>query len=255
MTIFDFVTQAELDDLPEDNHVAFATFIRHALRRLSEATDPIDGSEQEGWRIIEEWRYDFMNVAIAAAKQFEIEPFSTMHVPGVGNFDDTAHRQFKADLDFFMTQLAIDNTIRDRRDSVLLPPASKDRIRNHVHQLKKCIDGAELTDARREALLKKLADFESELEKRRLSLLALSRITLEVMMIPGGLWASQQITTKLINNVLQAVAEAKVVDDENRKLPPIEPPKKLLSPRPLTDEKKRPIPAAFDTDLDDDVPF
>lgn len=255
MNVFDFVTQNELDDLPDDDHLAFATFVRHAMRQLSEATDKIDGSEQDGWRLIEEWRYDFMNVVIAAAKRFQIEPFETMHVPGVGNFDDNVHRQFKADLDFFMTQLAIDNTLRDRRDSVLLPPASRDRIRNHINELKKCIDGAQLAGARKEALLKKLGAFESELEKRRLSLLALSRVTLEVMMIPGALWASQQITTKLLTNVLQAVAEAKVIDDENRKLPPVEPPKKLLPPRPAVVPSRTPTPAAFDTDLDDDVPF
>ncbi len=78
------------------------------------------------------------------------------------------------------------------------------------------------------------------------------------MMIPGGLWASAQITQKLLNNVLQVVAEEKVVDDENRKLPPLAPPDKLLPPRKPSVERSvpsRPQPAAFDTDLDDDVPF
>jgi hypothetical protein len=255
MNVLDFVTQEELDDLPEDNHLAFATFVRHAQRRLAEATDGIDSSENYGWRLIEEWRYDFMNIVLAAAKRFAIEPFATMEVPTLGNFDDNTHRQFKADLDFYMTQLIIDNTLRDRRDSVSLSQSAKERIRNYLHGLKECIDKAELTESRRGALLKKLADFEAELDGRRLSLLAVTRITLEIMMIPGALWASQQITTKLVNNVLQTVAEEKVVDDHKRQLPPVSPPQKLIPPREAIVENKRPQRAAFDTDLNDDVPF
>jgi hypothetical protein len=255
MNVFDFVSQEELDDLPEDDHLAFAIFARHAQRRLAEATDKIDGSEDYGWRLIEEWRYDFMNVVLAAAKRFGIEPFATMQMPTTNNFGDAVHRQFKADLDFYMTQLAIDNTLRDRRDSVHLSQTAKERIRNYVHELKQCIDKADLGESRKEALLKKLAEFEAAVEGRRLSLLAVTRITLEIMMIPGGLWASQQIATKLMNNVMQTVAEEKMVDDQKRQLPPVAPPQKLMPPRDAIIETKRPQPAAFDTDLDDDVPF
>ncbi len=258
MHVYDYVTQEEMDDLPEDDHLAFAAFARHAIHRMSEATDKIDGSDNYGWQMIEEWRYDFMNVVLAAAKRFKIEPFSELEMPAIGNFNESAYRQFKADLDFFMTQLAIDNTIRDRRDSVKISAPAKDRIRNYLHELRQCVDKANLPDSRKDALLKKLADFEAELDRHRLSLLAISRISLEIMMIPGGLWASAQITQKLLNNVLQVVAEEKVVDDENRKLPPLAPPDKLLPPRKPSVERSvpsRPQPAAFDTDLDDDVPF
>lgn len=256
MNIFDFVTQEELDDLPEDDHLAFSVFVRHALGRLCEATDKIDGSEEYEWRLIQEWRYDFMNVVLAAAKRFGIEPFASMHMPGVGSFDDNTHRQFKADLDFYMTQLAIDNTLRDRRDSVQMSDSAKERIRNYIHELRQCVDKANLSESRRDSLLRKLAEFEAELERRRLSLLAMTRVALEIMMIPGGLWASHQIATKLVTNVLQTVAEEKIVDDQNRKLPPITPPEKLLPPRPVAPEpRSRPAPATFDNDLDDEVPF
>lgn len=255
MNVLDFVTQDEMDDLPEDDHLAFSTFVRHAQRRLAEATDNIDGNQDDGWRLIEEWRYDFMNIVLAAAKRFGIEPFATMEMPSLGNFDNRTHRQFKADLDFYMTQLVIDNTLRDRRDSVLMSSTAKERIRNYLHELKQCIDKADLSDSRKEALLRKLGDFEAELDRRRLSLLALTRVTLEIMMIPGGLWASQQITTRLVNNLLQTVAEEKVVDDQSRQLPPVAPPQKLMPPREAILENKRPQPAAFDTALDDDVPF
>lgn len=36
MSIFKFVTQDELDDLPEDPQLAFATLVNHAQRRFAD---------------------------------------------------------------------------------------------------------------------------------------------------------------------------------------------------------------------------
>ncbi len=138
---------------------------------------------------------------------------------------------------------------------MLVSQPAKERIRNYLHELKQCVDKANLSDSQKATLLKKLADFEAALDARRLSLLAVTRVSLEVLMIPGALWSSQQIMSKLIGNVLQTVAEEKASDDLSRQLPPISPPQKLMPPREAITATRRPQPAAFDTDLDDDVPF
>lgn len=190
-----------------------------------------------------------MNVVVAAAKRYKIEPFASMEVPTHKEFDFNAHRDFKSDIDHYMTQLLLDNVIRERSNSVSLAPKAKDRIRAHLHGLKTCIDNANLNDAKKAALLKKLAEFEAELEKRRLSLLAVTRITLEVLALPGGVWATGEMVHKLTTNVLEIVAEAKAAEDETRQLAPTAPPMQLSAPR-------RQIRASntYD-DLDDDIPF
>lgn len=171
-----------------------------------------------------------------------------MDVPTYKQFDADTHRQFKADLDHYMTQLLLDNVVRERANSVPLTPKAKDRIRSHVHGLKTCLGNAELTDAKRAALVKKLIEFEVELDRRRLSLLAVTRLTLEILALPGGVWASGEIVAKLTNNVLQEVAEAKAVDDETKLLAPTKPPMQLSAPR-------REMPAPSYDDLDGDIPF
>lgn len=250
MNIFDFITHEEIEDLPEDPHLAFTAFVGHASRRLSQRTAELDSvNDQEMYHQLEEARHGFMNVVIAAAKRYKIEPFASMDVPTHKQFDFDAHRNFKSDLDHYMTQLLLDNVIRERGNSVALAPKAKDRIRAHLHGLKTCIDNANLNDAKKAALLKRLADFEAELDKRRLSLLAVTRMTLEVLALPGGVWATGEVVHKLTTNVLEIVAEAKAAEDENRQLAPTAPPMQLSAPR------RQVTTWSATDDLDDDIPF
>lgn len=250
MNIFDFITQDEIDELPEDSAAAFMTFVRHAQRRLADRTQELNGSHEDEWRLVEEARYGFQNVTIAAAKRFGIEPFASMSMPLLEKYNkkNDDYRQFIANLDHYMTQLVLDSGVRGKRESVLLALAVKDKIRSYLHGLRTVIDQAEFTDSKRAVLLEKLAEFERELEKRRLNLLAVTRFVIEILAIPGALWASYEVTAKLTSNILQAVGEAKAADDENRQLPPFEKPFALLPPR-----KKDEDFAAGDPD--EEIPF
>src|SRR6266436_511260 len=103
MNIFDFITQEEIDDLPDDDpQTAFVNFVRIAQHRLGEQAKKIDYTDQSGWEELSEARLGFMNVVIAAAKKYEIEPFASLSVPRVSNFRSEDHTQFKADLDHYL---------------------------------------------------------------------------------------------------------------------------------------------------------
>jgi hypothetical protein len=252
MTILNFVSQDELDDLDDDPRIAFMMLVNHAQRSLSEQTK---GLTEEDWQQREELRHSFMNVVIAAAKRIEIEPFVSMEVPRFSDFKENVdYRQFKADLDHYITQLVIDNSIRAKRDSVAILPDSKDRIRKYVHALRECIEKGNMSDAKREALLKKLDLFEAELEKRRLNILVVARVVLELLALPGGVWASVDVAHKLISNIMQTVAEAKSAEQETRQLTPTAPTKALSPPR-----TKEPVPVPtfgrVADIIDDNIPF
>jgi len=111
MLIFDFITQEEIDDLPDDDpQAAFTTFVRIAQRRLGERTNQIDTDNSDGWAALSDARHGFMNVVVAAAKKYEIEPLSSLPIPRLDEFNENAHRQFRADLDHYLTQLLLDNS-------------------------------------------------------------------------------------------------------------------------------------------------
>ncbi|MEG3087818.1 hypothetical protein [Sphingomonas sp. PB4P5] len=251
MSILEFVNQDELDDLDEDHRVAFMQLVNAAQRSLSTKVSALDPDNQYEWQKAEELRYSFMNVVVAAAKRFEIEPFHSMDVPHYQNFRDGDHRQFKADLDHYVTQLILDNSLRAKRDSVEVLPRTKDQLRTYLSGLKQCIEKGNMTAAKREALLKKLDAFEAELEKRRLNMLAVARLSYLILSIPGTVWASVDITHKLTTNIMQTVAEAKAAEDETKQLHSNAQPKALSAPR----KEAPPRRANFGDELDDDVPF
>jgi hypothetical protein len=258
MSVLDFITQDELDDLDEDPSRAFMSIVTLAQRRLGDQTKGYDSENQLEWEARQELRYSFMNFVVAAGKRLEIEPFASMQVPRHKDFADPDYRQFQADLDHYITQLLIDNGIRTKKDSVQILPKTKDKIRQYIYALRDCIENADLIEAKREILLDKLKNFESELEKRRLNILAVARLSFELLAIPGALWASGEVTHRLITQVMQTVAEARVAEQETRQLAPVEAPKALSAPRSL--QASQPLKAprglqASPNEIDDDIPF
>jgi hypothetical protein len=263
MNIFDFITQEEIDDLPDDDpQTAFVNFVRIAQHRLGEQAKKIDYADQSGWEELSEARLGFMNVVIAAAKKYEVEPFASLSVPRVSNFRPEDHTQFKADLDHYLTQLLLDNSSRTKRDSVLITPELKTSIRTYVFHLRELIEKSEdLDETKRQVLLRRLTEFEAELEKKRLNLMAVTVIAITLAGAPGAVWASADMAHKLLTSILRVVGEAKTADEASRRLPsPIEP-MSITGPRPNekvqhSDFGQSPkLRATSSNDMDDDIPF
>ncbi|MGF6173816.1 hypothetical protein [Ensifer sp. 4252] len=249
MHIYDFITEEEIEDLPEENEAAFLAFVKIARGRLTKATSSVDTSDEQGLTELYEARHGFMNVVTAAARRYGIEPFASMDVPRAGNFGSDEHRQFTADLDHYMTQLLLSDGLGKKRDSVALSGAAKTRIRTHIHHLREQLGKEEMPLEKREELLKSLANFEDALDKRRLSLLALTRITVEILAAPGALAGSYDIATKLLTNVFQTVAQEKGNESEQRIR--VDRPTAILPVRPseaFRQQKKS-------MESDDDIPF
>ncbi|MEH2475948.1 hypothetical protein V1281_002879 [Nitrobacteraceae bacterium AZCC 2161] len=246
MMIFDFITQDEIDALPDDDpQQAFAQFVRICQRSLSERAKQIDSQD---WEELNDARHGFMNVVIAAAKKYGIEPFLSLEVPKLKNFGSEDHREFRADLDHYMTQLVLDNSSRAKRDSVMISSDLKDSIRTYIYHLRKLIEEAkDLDEAKRQMLLQRLGEFERELDKKRLSLLAVTLLAITLAGAPGAIWSSADAANKLLANILRTVGEAKIADDASRRLAPAEPPMAITGPRSKTAEPSR--------DMADDIPF
>lgn len=245
MMIFDFLTQQEMDDLPDDDpQTAFTMFVEIARRRLAERLEQLPDDEAN-WHLRNEAQHGFMNVVIAAAKRFEIEPLATLSVPRATKFDSDLYREFRSDLDHYLTQLLLNNSARAKRDSVFISPELKTSIRKYVFNLRKVIEESEAIDQEKRAvLLKHLATFEAALEKKRLNLMAVTIIAITLAGAPGALGASADIANKLLFNILRSVGEAKILDDATRALPSAAAPLAISGPR-------QPV----NREMDDDIPF
>lgn len=248
MHIYDLITQDELDNAPEDPATAFTQLVGFAQRRLSKYIGEAD-TQNEGY-LIEEAQHRFMNVIIGLAKAYQIDPFATLDVPRRKHFSYEDYSDFSADLDHYMTQLLVANSIKTKSDSVTIAPEVKDKIRTYVASIKEQIDSSSLTDSKKADLHKKLRDFETELDKNRVPLIAVTRLAFVLLSVPGALYASYDVVSKLTTNVLQIVGEAKATEDDNRKLPEDRPMPALSPPRKEENEE-----ITRSTDLDDEIPF
>ena len=81
MTILNFVTQDESDNLNEDPRVAFMELVNHAQRRLSDQTSKFDPDNQYDSNKKFDLEKSFMNIVVAAGKSYEVEPFMSKEVP------------------------------------------------------------------------------------------------------------------------------------------------------------------------------
>lgn len=249
MYVFDFISPAEIADLPDDDpQAAFVQFVRIAQRRLGERSAELRPDDESDWEMLTEARLGFMNVVIGAAKKYEIEPFASMDVPRYKDFGREDHRQFRADLDHYLTQLLLDNNSRSKRESVLITAELSTTIRTYVFHLRQLIETAsDLDESKRTVLLRRLSEFEAELEKKRLSIVAVAVLAITLAGAPGAVWASADVANKLLTNILRAVGEAKIADDAARLPPPSTAPMSLTGPRKHEKPSSR--------DLDDDIPF
>ena len=189
---------------------------------------------------------------------FEINEFVERDVPDVTDWNSNSWKQFKSDLDFFVTQMTLDVIFRDRRESVKLSTRARDRIRGHVFGLRECVRSANLSERKRAAPLDKLDAFEVEIDRSRVSILAVARVTVEVLALGGGAWQAVEIAQRLVSNVIQEVAAAKAEDDESRRLPPYTAqPAMLTAPRRVRSQRGSTVPA-FEEEaggMDEDIPF
>jgi hypothetical protein len=129
----------------------------------------------------------------------------------------------------------------------------KSTIRTYVFHLRELIEKADdLDGAKRQVLLRRLSEFEAELEKKRLNLLAVTVLAITFLGAPGALWSSADAASKLLTNILRVVGEAKIADDATRRLLSSETPMAITGPRPddpsLEEKSKR-------SDMDDEIPF
>lgn len=251
MGIYGFVSQEEIDDLPEDPQAAFIQFADHAHRSLQDKKVEIkfrNEADENNWKNI---CYLYVQTIIGAAEEYKIKELMNLYVPSASKFTMDDFLEFEGKLTRCTSKIVLSNAAHTRSDTVFIKEKNKDRIRSHLHHLKNCVVESALSAGKKAALIQKIVELEQELNKRRLSILKVMYVALGVMALPGGVWQSADAVHKLVTNVLEMVGEAKDVEDETRQLPPVQPPAALAPPTHGEESTIRPS----DNDIDDEIPF
>lgn len=216
--MYDFVTQDEIDDLPDDPENAFATLASHALRRVKAMRTATKWEEFRGQA------YQFVRFIEAAMRQFDIDGLGLPIVDNIHTISLGDYNQALADLQAYITAANLRASLRTRRDSVSLSPEAKAKIRAQIAKIRNVIDRDErLLDGGKSKLHVKLTEFEAALEKSRLNfgILAGAAIVIVGTVASAATVADSQSVNKLFAGIWKEVAAAKE-QEEQRKIPLLE---------------------------------
>jgi hypothetical protein len=245
MEFFDFFKPEELEDLPEDNQAAFIQLVRIAQTRLKDQLRDLGPRDQDNWEEHDNAQYGFQNVVLAMARKFEIEPFASLQMPSIQDHDQKGYRQFRHDLTHYIAQIMLTLADRERVNSVPLRDEVRQSIQTYIYHLREAILRANLPERKKEDLLKKLAELEEEIGRRRIRVAVVAGIIMAILSAPGELVGSYDAVVRITNSILREIGQAKEADQEQRHIS-FEQPVALIPPR-RTSEKK--------DELDEEIPF
>lgn len=261
-----YLTDADYDDLPEDDGAAFSMLETLARNRLYES----ERDRDDDLFYDETMRY--MNEVAAIAEEFGLTGIEF-------NEEADNHKRefarFTRAVDAKLSQIRIQRARRDRRNSVALSGSSREKMQHYLEKLKVEVSASDLPKKRRTSLLDKITEFEAELAKPRFNLaLAMSLVAMVTATAHDGgeILTSAPNMTKAFLEIIGKDKQEET--DRQDALPRYVQPKQLQDQRPVAPKTSTSTAVAqpgskggfgrggsfgqvgeFSDDLDDDVPF
>lgn len=237
-----FLRDGDFADLPDDDWEAFAK-----LERISR--DRLEACERdESGGIVYDNGLSYMTEVAGLAAHYCIPDISYDQ-----EFDNFSRQfaLFTRAVDFRTVQIRARRAQRDRRNSVEISGSAREKIQHYLEKVKAEIEAANIPEKRKRSLMEKVADFERELAEKRFNLARAMALFALAAAASHDFVGTLLEAPKLIISISEIIGGEKVEDEE----------KTLMLPTPepfraIPDFRPKPIQvSAFDSDLDDEVPF
>lgn len=158
-----------------------------------------------------------------------------------------------------MAQISIKVARNNRKNLIAFSGSDRKKIQHYLEKIKESLVASDLSDRRRDALLQRIADFESELAKPKIKLgTALAVIAL--LIATGRDFQEIAIDfAKSSDALIELVTGEQSAQDEGKFSGQSEPRRLQSPPERITDQSANKSDGwsggNFSEDLDDDVPF
>jgi hypothetical protein len=228
------------DDLPEDPEIAFlrleAHFKDECERRLRAA------NQDERTDVI---HVDYIAQVLGAINALGLESEFKSEVPSIDDVNYATYLNFNKDVMHYRTILRVRNSLRTQGYSVQFDENAKRKIHHHLDQVLEIFDKLEVEETKREKLLSRLNELQSEVNQPRTRFDRFAALSIEVSSV-----VSDAIDKTKVLDLLDAVARVfwGAQTERPKRLPAPTKPKPLEPPKPKI-EAKRP------SEMDDGIPF
>ncbi len=251
MEYFDFFKPGDLDNLSDDPQQAFIQFVEIADTRLTKRLEQLGDFDQSNWHLADRAQHGFVNVIIAAARNFEIEPFAIIEVPILSNYNNNEYLQFRSTLSHYITQIMLHAAKRDRSESIPILEAGRKSLYSYIAELREIIDSTQLPEWKRRRLHEAITKFEEELTRPRIRFGVAVHLFMTIAVATANIAENSDKIAQLATSIVRVLGEAKEADNERRNISAV-PPAQLIPPR----KPKPESPPHFErNEMDEEVPF
>lgn len=245
---YELISSEEYDSLPEGQDQKFVELEAICRRNMNKM---INDQTSPGFDSMV--RMQYMTTVSSAAQELGIEGVLYPH-----HSDNPANEvdNFLLQASGVVTRIRLRSSRKNQPMSVQLGIRTKAKIELQIQKLREIVNGADISDIKRKALLEKLDEFSIELNRVRLSF---GKVTALLASISVGLCVTVAGTTSFLADAPQAIAtinnligqDKELEEEESKRLgAPVE--RKALPAPPLQSVN---VPQNYDFDLDDEIPF
>jgi hypothetical protein len=230
------------EDLPDDPEDAFLILEEHFREECDVALKSAGQDE----------RTDVIHVAyisqvLGAITALGLEAEFKSEVPSIENVSYNTYLDFNKDVMHYRTVLRIRKSQRRQGYSVQFDETAKRKVHHHLDQVLEIFNKLEVEEAKREKLIARLNDLQSEVNQPRTRYDRFAALTMEVSGVVGD-----AVERSKVIDILDAIARVfwGAQTEKQKQLPSPNRPKTIEPPRPKTDPAKPPR-----SEMDDDIPF
>jgi hypothetical protein len=228
-----YITDDEIDGLPEDPEEAFVALERIARGRFEDGV-------QENYNEYPELARWYMSVVLPAARQYGIDSLRGFRRPDDEAEGQGALRDFMGEVSHAVTELQLRIATRTRQYSVAFDQATKIKLRHLLGKIRETVDGLNVTSAKREALYRRINALQGEIDRERTRVEALAALAIEVS-------DAAEPFVQQIERLTQAFGLSKRSEDEQRRLPAPKESKRISPPKAMRQ--------TLEDALDEEIPF
>jgi hypothetical protein len=227
------ITDAQLDELPEDDLEAFVAFDSILKESLTE------NRQNESWYAERE----YVNYLLAFVVARNIDVGVSPQVPDADSAFGSYFETFLKKVDSFKVQVRFELSARRRTSGTIFRIAGnfKTQIGGHLTAIRKIVHEADLSESKRDAIFRRLEKLQFEVDRDRTKAEAAIGLWLDISSAIGHGAKNLDPAIERLERIMKIFARAR--DEDTAKLPA--PP----------EQKRIPPPSQPQPNGDDDIPF
>lgn len=211
MSDYDLIPQEAYEDLPADPNDQFSKLVAIAQSNMSRLMDNSNSGD-----FVSELRSQFIFTISSIADELGIEGLPKVE-PAKSDYD--SYVSFQIYLSGVVARVRLQGKLVARPHSVELGRINKAKIQNQLNKLRDFISASDLSEDKKDALMKKIAKLQAELDKQRVGfgrvMEVMAAIAPYAVAAPGFI-ADMPEAKEVIMNVISLVGQDKEIEETER---------------------------------------